>query len=229
MRSILLTATMLLAAIPALAQEAGWIGITIEDQRDRGAVIRTIQPNSPAEKAGLRQGDVVVEFDTVRVVGVQQLTRIVRETPVGRTVDVKVRRDNREETVKITTENASNQPFGRFEINMPDMHVLADRIVRAVPRVQVSTVFVQDGIRAEQLTDQLRTFFGVSGGNGVLITSVDSGSAAAKAGLKAGDVVITVDGRSISTVSEFSREMRANSRPMLKIVRDKKEQEIRIE
>lgn len=93
----------------------------------------------------------------------------------------------------------------------------------------MSTVYVQSGIRVEQLTDQLRDFFGVFSNNGVLVTSVDSGSAAEKAGLKAGDVITTVDGRNIRTPADFSREMRADSKPMIKIFRDKQEREIRIE
>ena len=64
---------------------------------------------------------------------------------------------------------------------------------------------------------------------GVLVTSVDRGSAADKAGLKAGDVITTIDGRTIRNPSDFSREMRANSKPMVKIVRDKQEREMRIE
>jgi S1-C subfamily serine protease len=75
----------------------------------------------------------------------------------------------------------------------------------------------------------MRNFLGVMGNDGVLVTSVDSGSDADKAGVKAGDVVVAVDGRSVRTPSEFSREIRANSKPMLKIVREKKERELKVE
>jgi serine protease Do len=228
MRSILVAIVMVIAAVPLLAQDAGWIGISVEDQRDRGAIIRRIEPNSPAEKAGLREGDVILEFDRQPVIGVQQLTRLVRETPVGRTVDVKVRRDTREETLKLTAERADFRT-GRFELNVPGVHILADRFAHDFPRLEMSTIHVQSGVRVEQLTDQMRDFFGVLGGNGVLVTSVDRGTAAERAGLKAGDVVTSVDGRNIRTPADFSREMRANSRPMLKIFRDKQEREIRID
>src|SRR5262249_5139923 len=158
---------------------AGWIGVSIEDQQDRGAVVRRVEPNSPADKAGLREGDVILEFNKEAVVGVQQLTRLGRETPVGRTVDVKVRRDNREEILKVTTERQSGFAFpqGQFRFTTPDLRVFTDRIVRDLPKIQMSTVFVQSGIRVEDLTDQLRDFFGVFSNNGVLVASVDSGSA----------------------------------------------------
>src|SRR5215471_21673311 len=157
MRGLLFASTMALAAaIPALAQDAGWLGISIEDRNEPGAVIRRVEPNSPAEKAGLKQGDVIVEFNREQVIGVQQLTRLVRETPVGRMVDVKIRRDNREETLQITTERGPELRSGRFELALPNVHVLTDSVLRDMPRLQVSTVYVQAGIRVEQMTDQLR-------------------------------------------------------------------------
>ena len=61
------------------------------------------------------------------------------------------------------------------------------------------------------------------------MTSVDAGSAAEKAGLKAGDVVVAIDGKNIRTPADFSREMRSDSRPTLRIFRDKQEREIKIE
>ena len=93
----------------------------------------------------------------------------------------------------------------------------------------MNTIHVQSGVRVEQPSDQLRDFFGVSGNNGVLVTSVDRGSAAEKAGLKAGDVITAIGGRTVSSPDAFSREMRGNSKPVLKIIRDKKEREIRVE
>ena len=83
---------------PAMAQQPGWIGITIEDGKDQGATIQSVQANSPAEKAGLKTGDLVLEYNKTPVLGSVQLTRLVRETPPGRTVEVKVRRDNRDQT-----------------------------------------------------------------------------------------------------------------------------------
>lgn len=220
MRGILIAAMLLTAAVPALAQDTGWIGVSVEDQRDRGAIVRRVDRDSPAEKAGLKEGDVIVEFNKEAVVGVQQLTRLVRETPVGRTVDVKIRRDNRDETLKVTAERASLRRNGNFDFAFPDVRVDFDRIVRDVPRVRVNTTFVQSGIHAEQMTDQLRDFFG--GNNGVLVAAVDVGSVAEKTGLKAGDVITAIDGKTIRTPAEFSREMRAGSKPVMKIIRDKK-------
>jgi serine protease Do len=229
-KSIFIFVAILLSVIPAVAQENGWLGITIDDQPDTGAVIRRVEPDSPAAKAGLREGDVIVEFNKEGVIGVQQLTRLIRETPVGRTVDVKVRRDNRDETLKVTTEAASRR--GRAIVGFPDTAVLRDRIIRQLPdvNIQVNARSNASGIRVEQMTDQLREFFGVTANAGVLVSTVERSSAAESAGIKTGDVIISVGGRTIRTPVEFSREMRAaSSKVTLRIVRDKQERDILIE
>jgi len=231
--TVIACAIVLIVGIPALAQQAGWLGLTIEDQKDAGAVIRNVEPNSPAAKAGLKTGDLIVEYNKENVAGAQQLTRLVRETPVGRTVEMKVRRDSGQQTVQVTTEASRfPEPFN-FQFNTPDLRVFmdkADQIKRNIPHVEVSTTFVQSGIRVEQLTDQLRDFFGVSGNAGVLVGSVESGSSAEKAGLKAGDVVIAIDGKTVRTPADFSREMRdANGKAALKVVRDKQQREFKLD
>ena len=219
------------AAIPALAQQSGWLGVSIEDQKDGGAIVRSIELNSPADRAGVKPGDVIVEYNKENVLGVVQLTRLIRETPVGRTVEMKVRRDNRDQTLQVTAE-ASRLPdrLGNIRVDLPNVSAIVDQARRTVSRVQVTTTIVQSGIRVEEMTDQLRDFFGVFSNLGVLVSSVDAGSAAEKAGLKPGDVITAVDGRSVRTPSDFSREMRAaNGKGTLKIVRDKQERELKLD
>jgi len=225
---------MIFTVIPAVAQQAGWLGVFVEDQKDGGAVIRSVERDSPAGKAGLREGDVIVEYNKDSVLGVQQLTRLIRETPVGRTIDVKVRRDNREQALQVTIE-AERFPDGLGNLhlslpNLPNVNILMDQARRNIGRVEVNTAFVQSGIRVDSMTDQLRSFFGVSGNSGVLVSSVDAGSSAEKAGLKPGDVIIAIDGRSVRNPGDFSREMRSeNGKVTLKIIRDKQERDLKLE
>lgn len=229
--------TLVLLAVPALSQTTGWIGVRIEDHTERGAIVRGVEADSPAAKAGLREGDVIVEFNRQEVIGVQQLTRIVRETPAGRTVDVKVRRENQDQTFQMTIEAA---PFGGREIlRLPDSSVLRDRVQRSIPRIEIdprvliriNSGFTQFGVRIEPLTDQLRDFFGVFSNAGVLVSSVDQGSAGEKAGLKAGDVITSVNGRIVRNPSEFSEEVRASRTGSiaLKIFREKQERDVTLE
>jgi serine protease Do len=215
---------------PAFAQQSGWIGVSIADQPDRGVLIRSIEPNSPAEKAGLKANDVILQYGRQDVVGALQLTRLVSETPIGRAVDINVRRDNREQTFKITTEKA---PFaiGGIRLQHPELSDLGERIVHQIPRIDVLTSApTAQGIRADSLTPQLREFFGVKGVAGVLVATVDPESPGARAAVKAGDVIIAVNGASISNPSDFSRAMvEGTGAVTLRIVREKQEREIRVD
>ena len=232
----------LVAGIPAFAQQSGWLGISIEDRKEAGAVVRKVEPNSPAEKAGLKSGDVILQYNKENVLGAQQLTRLVRETPVGRSVELKVHRDSGDQTIQITTEEARFPDVFKFQVNppnppnppnLPDLRVLRDKtqqLMLNMPQVEVTTTFVQAGIRVQQMTEQLRTYFGAAANTGVLVSSIEAGSAAEKAGLKPGDVIIAIDGKNIRTPAEFSREMRsANGKASVKVIRDKQERELKID
>jgi S1-C subfamily serine protease len=145
-------------------------------------------------------------------------------------VDVTVRRDNREQTLKVTAEKAPLS-FGGIRIQQPEVSVLKDRINRSLSDlVWVSSSTAQAGIRVDSLTPQLREFFGVKGGAGVLVASVEQDSSAAKSGLRAGDVIMAVDGTTVSTPAEFTRALRRPSTPfVLQVVRDKLERDIRVQ
>jgi serine protease Do len=215
---------------PAFAQQSGWIGVSIADQPDRGVLIRSIEPNSPAEKAGLKANDVILQFGRQEVVGSLQLTRLVSETPVGRTVDISVRRDSREQTFKVTTEKA---PFaiGGIRLQHPELTDLGERIIHHIPRIDVITSApTSQGIRADSMTPQLREFFGVKESTGVLVATVDTDSQGARAGVKAGDVIIAVNGTSVSNPSDFSHAMSSGSGALtLRVVREKQERDIRVD
>src|SRR5262245_25458635 len=98
MKPILALIAALIVTIPAFAQDSGWIGVSIADQPDRGVLVRSVESNSPAERAGLKTNDVILQYNKQDVLGVLQLKRLVSETPVGRNVDITFRRDNREQT-----------------------------------------------------------------------------------------------------------------------------------
>jgi serine protease Do len=240
MKTLFALMAALIVAAPALAQDNGWIGTSIADQPDRGVMVRSVEANSPAEKAGLKANDVILQYNKQEVVGVRQLTRLVSETPVGRTVDVTVRRDNREQTFKVTAEKAPfstgqlhiDVPNG-FHVETPDLSVFRNRAVgqNFTPfEVVTSVTTSQAGIRTNALTPQLSEFFGVLSGEGALVASVDENSQASKAGLKAGDVITGVDGKVVSSPQDLNRGIRsATSTFTLKVVRNKQERDIRVE
>ena len=90
-----------------LAGRGAEIGVQVVDRKDGGVVIEEVRPDSPAEKAGVKRSDVVVIFDGERVRSVRQFTRLVQETPPGRTVKATVLRDGQQRDLEITPRQGS--------------------------------------------------------------------------------------------------------------------------
>jgi serine protease Do len=208
----------------------------------RGVEVKSVDHDSPAAKAGLKESDVVLEYNGQRIEGAEQFIRMVRETPVDRQVKLLVWRNGGAETLTATIGHRTDQ-FSlltgdgggndlTFEVPpmppmppmpempaMPDMPPMPDR-----PGIYLSTRTGLLGIECEGLGSQLAAFFGVK--EGVLVRSVNKDSAAEKAGMRAGDVIVKVDGEAITQVHEISSLVRAargkHTFPIV-IVRDKKE------
>ncbi|CAN5794700.1 hypothetical protein BH24ACI5_BH24ACI5_20560 [soil metagenome] len=217
----------------------GRIGVSVSDiepgdaKGSTGVLIESVEDDSPAAKAGLKQGDIVVEFDGERVRSVRQFTRLVSETPAGRQVAAAVMRDGRRETVNLTTRERSIGNFRDFEAWMPAIPARpapAPRTPRAptAPRPPMLELFGwstghQLGVTVNDLSDQLGEYFGTK--NGVLVSSVTEGSAAEKAGVKAGDVIVSVNGQAVDDAVELRRSMHAveaGGEFTLNVMRDRK-------
>lgn len=203
---------------------------------ERGVEITRVEPDSPAEKAGLKVGDVVLEYNGQRVEGTQQFVRMVRETPPGRRVTLLISRDGATQTVTATLgrRREPDWPLGpEFRANMERLRSELERMRRNLraeaPRVYVSWRSTLLGVEAESLTDQLAEFFGVK--EGVLVRSVLKDTPAEKAGLKAGDVITKVDGEAVRTpeqVAQRLRSSRSKGTVPLTIVRNHKEMTVNV-
>ena len=187
-----------------------------------GVVIEDVDENSPAAKAGLRDGDVIAEFDGERVRSARHFARLVQETAEGRTVKAVVVRDGSRQTLDVTPIRGGARLAGDV-MEWPHMaegiQREVERGMRSLPR-DFAFDFHWDnefpdaavwprgrfGAQLSPLTDQLAQFFGVK--EGVLVASVDPESVAGKAGLKAGDVITSVNGRSVETPRDVTQELR---------------------
>jgi serine protease Do len=218
-----------------LNQNTAWLGILLKDVNEAsardlklpgvyGAVVTGVEKDSPAAKAGLAQNDVILKFAGERVWSVAEMRRMVRETPVDRTVALEVSRDGHRRTVEVTpTANTS-----RFEIPA------------YMPRIRMPQFFdfhvsmgdSRLGISGDSLTPQLARFFGVKQGKGVLVREVEPGGAAEKAGLKAGDCIVRVGKQAVGSVGELRKALEAagaDKNPVsLGIVRKGQEQELAV-
>jgi serine protease Do len=210
------------------APGGSYLGVGIKDvetdrakalklKEEAGVEITRVDENSPAEKAGLKAGDVILEYNGQRVEGIEQFSRLVHETPSGREVKLGVFRNGANQTIvaKVGTRRAATLApfdFGNFNVRIPD-----------VPHTFLGWRSSLLGVEAESLEGQLADFFGVK--EGVLVRSVLQGSAAEKAGLKAGDVITRVDDMKVSSISDVTsrlRSFRGKSVPVV-VLRDHKE------
>jgi serine protease Do len=197
-----------------------------------GVRVQTVQEGMPAARAGLKIGDIVVEFDGERVRSVAQFTRLVRETPPNRTVKATIVREGARQTLDVTPEagRADNQwttaqPFiQRFSTPGQDVGAFTFTPKRLTP----ATAPLQLGVSTIVAEGQLAAYFGVKAG--VLVTAVEAGTPAATAGIRAGDVITSVGGRAIeqpATLSEAVRGAQPGAVLEIKLVRDKKEMTVK--
>ena len=233
---------------PAVVQVfggGGRLGVSIRDtdaddlktaklQTPAGVVVEEVREESAAEKAGFKAGDIVVEFDGERVRSARQFTRLVQETPVERQVQTVVMRDGQRMTLSVQLQSTDDFSYFR-DFSRGNSFKLAPRppappappkppVFDFLPRIErMFSSSGRLGITVDSLSEQLAGYFGTK--DGVLVTSVNKDSAAAKAGLKAGDVITAIDGSTVDSPSDLSSQTQrldSGTEFTLDIVRDKK-------
>jgi serine protease Do len=201
-------------------------------KEERGVEITMVDQDAPAAKAGLKEHDVVTDFNGQRVEGREQFTRFIRETPAGRTVTLGIVRDGHPMQIKATLgdrKEAWSRETQKFKYNMvaPKIpQIVVPDIDIDIPAMEIMSPAVSTGIVVDNLTPQLAQFFGVKSGQGVLVKSVEKGSVAEKGGMKAGDVIIKVDNETIESRSDYRQAIRHRENATVKVVviREKREQ-----
>ncbi len=207
-------------------------------KEETGVAIEGVTPDSPAEKAGLKKGDVVTQYQGTRVDSAMQLRRLVRETPGGRTVSLQVVRagSSRSVSVKLAEKEDGDEMEGRrheiirrHHLEIPPIDI-PDIEIPEFPHPGMMFGRVRLGAQVESLTGQLGEFFGVKGGEGVLIRSVMKGGPGETAGLRAGDVIVRVDSEAVADQGDLRDALRERRGKELKlgIVRDKREMTLTI-
>lgn len=204
---------------------------------DRGVEITQIDQDAPAGKAGLKQNDVIVGFNGTPVESAEQFKRLMRETPPGRTISLDIMRDGQQQSVKVQLADRK-----KFESSMfprePRDFAFAVPAVPPVPPMPAMPVFPRtweqtivrarttSGVTLESLSPQLGDYFGVKDGEGMLVRSVQKGSAAESAGLRAGDVIVRAGDQKITDSSDWNDALRGARGQKISVIilRDKKEQ-----
>jgi serine protease Do len=229
----------------------GYLGIEMKEvtadnmstyklKEERGVIINSVVQGSPAEEAKLQEKDVILEFADSQVWSTQQFSRLVKETPIGRTVGLVISRDGKrlELAAKIGKREArsyragnetgrdvwvlpdpNGRPFEEYFRGLPGVMSLPGMAAR--PRL---------GVTLLPLTDQLGEHLGVPGGKGALISSVAENSPSAGK-LNSGDVITEADGKTINNPDDLARVVRENkgATVTLKVIRNKTEMTIAID
>ena len=202
-------------------------------KEEKGVEVTTVDQDAPAGKAGLKEHDVILSMNGTALDSGAQLRRMIRETPPGRVVTLGLSRDGQPLTVKVQLgdrrkEFAYTPKVKDFHFEMPTMPNVSDI---EIPEINVVVVrsSARSGLMVENLTPQLGEFFGVKGGKGVLIRSVEKGSRAEKAGFHAGDVIVKVGNQPVQDTSDFSHALRPHTGSIsIGVIRDKKEQNLNL-
>jgi membrane-associated protease RseP (regulator of RpoE activity) len=210
-------------------------------KQEIGVEVTMVDQDAPAGKAGVREGDVIMSLNGTPMESVEQLRRMIREIPPGRTVTLGILRNGRSMTLK--AQLANRQRMYALTPALPEMpgepvHVEVPNIeIPAMPAFDIPAFDVivhsasRGGMMVENLTPQLGDYFGVKNGQGVLVRSVEKNSPAERAGLRAGDVVIKVGEHRIADTSDWRNAMRVHRSGTvpLSILRDRKPQTLTLQ
>ncbi len=232
-------------AIPG-DEDGGYLGVTIRDvtandvkelklSKEAGVYVTDVEGGSPAEKAGLAAKDVITEYAGTPVISSRQFRRLILETPPDREVALTVVRNGQasnktvrigeRETGRLGRSYSFRMPDGprgwdNFRFDMPDFQGGGRGIVVNPRRARL-------GINGVNLTDQMAEFLAVPGKEGILVLEVQKDSPAEKSGLKAGDVIVSANGKAVSSLSELSERLDEGT-IQLEIIRDKRKQNVQV-
>ncbi len=257
--------------------EGSYLGVFLEEvtaermkelglSEERGAIVMKVVDGGPAEKAGLKENDVIVAFNGRPVESVRELQRMLGDIPAGRNVSIDVRRGGAQQTISATLGkretdlgyfrggfNLDPEAMKRYQDALKELEknrALTDEEVKKLresygvdkgfgnfgnfnfffPGLRGSFRGTRIGITAEPLTPQLADYFGVKSTGGVLVTEVHADWPAAKAGLKAGDVITAIDNQKVDSIDTLLTVLMGKGvgTITLNIIRDRNPQTVNV-
>lgn len=217
----------------------GWLGVYVQDitkdikeamdlKSKRGVLVRDVVEDSPADEAGIKREDVILIFDGKKVDDSEELIRLVRRTSPGDKVELAVVRDGKERNISVILGKVPRDELRALEF-FPDLkHPKFKSYRYSLSAFSGSRI----GVKVQDLTEQLGEYFGVKDGEGVLVTQVDEDGPAYEAGLRAGDVIVEVDGDEIEDIDELRdviSDKEEGDKVKIKVIRDRKPKNFTVE
>jgi serine protease Do len=192
----------------------GWLGVSVQAvtpelaqalklESQKGALVGQVVPNGPADKAGMKHGDVIETIDGKTIEKPRDLSRDVAGTEVGKTVELGIVRDGKQVTLKAKIEKMSGTP---------------EAAEKAAPKPEKAGANSL-GIAVQDVDDSIRQQLGMPDAKGPVITEVESGSPAADAGLQPGDLIVEVDRKPVGSADDVDKRIAAAGDTVLFLVR----------
>ena len=186
----------------------GWLGVRIQTvspelaeglrlKEPKGALVASVTKDGPADKGGIRQGDVVLKFDGKDITQMRGLPRVVAETPTGKQADVVIWRKGEQVTLKVTVGELTEEAEQKT-------------LESALPPPDKATAVNVLGVKLSAITDELRQKFEIPGdATGVVVTEVDAESSGAENDLRVGDVIVEVDQKPVASPDDVAQRVKA--------------------
>ena len=185
----------------------GWLGVSIQEvtpelarsfgmKEEKGALVSDVVAGGPAEKAGLKRGDIILEFNGRTITEYNELPRMVAVLPPGEKATLKVLRDGKEQEIPVTVGELKEEEAAKPAEEMEK----------------------QLGISLQPVTPEIAGELGMKKAEGVVVTNVEANSSASEAGLQRGDVILEVDRKSISSVKNFTDALKKAGKSMLFLI-----------
>jgi membrane-associated protease RseP (regulator of RpoE activity) len=186
-------------------QRGGWLGVSIQDitpklakkkdlKNDEGAYVNDVVNDSPADSAGVKKGDVIIEFNGKTIDDADDLLRAVQKAKPGTKTSIAVMRSNEKKSLAISVGKLHRNNRSESFAFAPPM----------TPRALMFGASRTWGLQLSELNEQLGEYFGAPNGRGLLVEQVEKKSAGAKAGFKAGDVITKVSKNSIEELRDLT-------------------------
>jgi len=178
----------------------GWLGVYIQDMDEKlaaqfglkdtkGVLITEIIADSPASAAGVKSGDVIIEFNGKKVDNMKELMKVVAFTPIGTKVNISVMRDNKKLSLRI---EVGERPED-------------DKIAEKGPVDKEERTDDILGVTVQDIDKDIAEKLGVDPGKGVLVTQIKRGSPASKSGIAPGDIIREIDRKPVANVAEYKK------------------------